>query len=98
MAVRRLVLRRGSAGIDTRSAGTMSQFLREMFAKTDLGFTRGELRALLRAQPGFSAKIESSKRAHHNAVDNMLFRGDIEKREEKLYATRLLRTQQRGSP
>jgi len=76
----------------------MSQFLREMFADTDQGFTRGEIRDLLRARPEFRDRIDGYKRAHHYAIQNMLFRGDLEKREGKLYATYVLRVQQRGLP
>ena len=94
--MRTLVLRRSSPGLDTRSVGTMSQVLREMFADTDQGFTRGELRGLLRAQPQFREMIVTSKLAHHYTIENMLFRGDIERREGKLYATSVLRVHRRG--
>lgn len=96
--MRRLVLRRSSPGLDTRSIGTMSQFLREVFGDTDQGFTRSEIRDLLLLQPQFCAKIEGNKRACHNAIANLLFRGDIERREERLYATKVLRVQRRGLP
>lgn len=98
MAVKQMVLRRPSAGVDTRSEGTMSQFLREMFADTDQGFTRSEIRDLLSARPEFRERIATYKRAHHTAIENMLFRGDIEKRDGKLYATQVLRVQRRGLP
>lgn len=94
--MRRLVLRRSSPGLDTRSIGTMSQYLREMFAETDGGFTRSEIKDLLSLQPQFRGKIEANKRAYHNAIANLLFRGDIERREEKLYATQILKVQRRG--
>ena len=90
--------RRSSAGLDTRSEGTMSQFLREMFADTDQGFTRGEIRDLLRAQLQFQDKIEKDKRAHHYVIVNLLDRGDVENREGRLYATQVLRVQRRGLP
>ena len=92
------MLRRSSPGLDTRSVGTMSQFLREMFADTDRGFTRSEIRNLILHQPQFREKMAGNKRAHHNAIANLLFRGDIERREEKLYATQVLRVQRRGLP
>ena len=98
MALRRLVARGPAAGVDTRSVGTMSQFLREVFAETDQGFTRGEIRDLLRSQPAFCDRIDAHKRAHHYVIDNLLFRGDIEKRDGKLYATPVLRVQRRGLP
>ncbi len=96
--MRRLVLRRSSPGLDTRSVGTMSQFLREMFANTDRGFTRSEIKDLLSLQPQFRDRIEGNKRAYQNAIANLLFRGDIERREEMLYATPVLRVQRRGLP
>ncbi len=96
--MRRLVLRRSCAGLDTRSVGTMSQFLREMFASSHRGFTRSEIKSLLQAQPQFRAKIEGNKRAHHNAIANLLFRGDVERREGKLHATQFLTVQRRGLP
>ena len=92
------MLRRSSPGLDTRSVGTMSQYLREMFANTDRGFTGGEFKNLLLLQPQFRGKIEGNKRAHYYAIANLVARGDIESREGKFRATQFLRVQRRGLP
>ncbi len=92
------MLRRSSPGLDTRNVGTMSQYLREMFANTERGFTVKEVKNLLLVQAQFREEIEGNKRAHYRVVARMVARGDIQNQEGNFHATQFLRVQRRGLP
>ena len=55
----------------------MTQFLREHFASAERGWSRAELKALLRAEPRFRPRIERARSGHSNAVRGLLARGEI---------------------
>jgi len=55
----------------------MTQYLREHFAQAERGWSRAEVKALLRAEPRFAARIERARSGHSNAIRTLLARGEI---------------------
>ena len=55
----------------------MTQYLREHFSRAERGWTRAELKALLRAEPRFRTRIERARSGHSNAIRTLLERGEI---------------------
>jgi hypothetical protein len=55
----------------------MTQFLRELFATADRGYSRQEIKELLRAQPRFKSMIERSRSGHASAIRTLLKRREI---------------------
>jgi len=62
---------------DFRSRGTMTQFLRDHFAAAGRGYSRREIKELLRAEPRFRGRIERARSGHANAIRALLDRGEI---------------------
>jgi hypothetical protein len=62
---------------DFRSAGTMMQFLREFFAAVDRGYSRREIKEILRADPRFTAMIERGRSGHSRAIMDLVKRREI---------------------
>lgn len=71
----------------------MAQFVREFLSFNPRGWTRLELKRIVRAQPAFWRQCERNSRAYCNLMGRLIERGDIEDRDGRLYAserTRLL--------
>jgi hypothetical protein len=55
----------------------MTQFLREFFAAADRGYSRQEIKEVLRAQPSFKPMIERPRSGHVGAIKSLLRRREI---------------------
>jgi hypothetical protein len=59
--------------VDPRSEGTMPQFLRDFLSKADRGYTRKELKEVLRnADPKFAASLNRNENGFYNAVKRLI--------------------------
>ena len=72
---------------DRRSLGSMAQFAREFLSLNPTGWTRGELRDVLRAKPQFYAQFQRNPGAFPNMVWRLIERGEIEERDGQLFAS-----------
>ena len=77
---------------DERSNGSMAQFAREFLSRNPKGWTRSELKEVLKAHPVFWRQFERNPGAYPNMVRRLLLRGDILEREGLLFASK--KTQQ----
>lgn len=65
----------------------MSQFVREFLSVNPKGWTRLELKEIVRAQPPFWSQFQRNPAAYYGMIGRLIERGDIEDRDGKLFAT-----------
>lgn len=65
----------------------MAQFVREFLPNHPEGWTRMQLKAVLREQPEFEAQFARNPGAYYNVIQRLRERGEIEDRDGLLYAT-----------
>jgi hypothetical protein len=65
----------------------MAQFVREYLSLNDTGWTRAELRAVVRGRVEFRAQFQRNPTAYTQMIWRLISRGDIEDRGEKLFAS-----------
>lgn len=72
---------------DRRSTGSMAQFAREFLSLNPKGWTRQELKKVMRAQPGFWQQFDRNPSAYHGMIRRLIDRGEIKERNETLFAS-----------
>jgi len=65
----------------------MTQFVRELLASQQRGWTRAELETALRRQPRFWRQFERNSKAFPEMIRRLLVRGEIETKEGALFAS-----------
>ena len=63
----------------------MAQFVREFLTDHPEGWTRLQLRAVLRERPEFIEQFKRNPGAYYNMVERLLHRGDIVDRDGRLH-------------
>jgi len=70
---------------DGRTEGSMTEFLRECFAKADKGITRMELKSIVRSDPRFTEKMKNEN-VYYNLVSRLIKREEVIDQGGVLYA------------
>jgi hypothetical protein len=65
----------------------MTQFAREVLSLQPRGWTRADLKEIMRSQPAFWHHLESNPGSFHWMVRDLIKRGEIEERDGLLFAT-----------
>ena len=72
---------------DGRSRGSMAQFVREFLTDNPQGWSRLDLRIIVRGKPEFAATLSGNPNAFYNLIGRMRRGGEIEDQGGLLFAS-----------